>query len=64
MSNPSPNTAPPHLLPGKESVSGRICLRPIGNFSSGGSGHLLERQLEQSRASCKEDGDERDESAE
>ncbi len=36
MSRPSPNTAPPHPIPGKQSVCGGICPRPIVSDSSGG----------------------------
>jgi len=64
MSSLSPNTAPPHPIPVGESVGGRLCPRPIGSFSSGGSGHLLERQLERDRTPGKEDDDELDARAE
>ena len=64
MSSLSSNTAPPHPIPVRESVGGRLCRRSIGSFSSGGSGHLLERQLERDHTPSKEDDDELDARAE
>ena len=60
MSSLSSNTAPPHPIPARESVGGRLCPRPTVSGFSGGSGHLLERQLERGRTPGKEDDDELD----